>query len=143
MSEIVKVIIKSESGYCSYSDAYTDKVIIENNSISYEYKPMMISEDNPPIKWKYKTSNPAFEKAFDKISAKALKAINSGIDEIYCDIGALTFAVVYSDKTKTEKSFFVSGERFKDLLVSVKSLVPAMEEIPFAIRTYDEDEDWE
>ncbi len=40
MKDIIRIVIKGESGYCSVDDAYNDKITITRDSIRYEYKPM-------------------------------------------------------------------------------------------------------
>lgn len=44
---VIKVEIRSTSGFCSYEDAYEDKIVITKESIKYTYNPMFISDINP------------------------------------------------------------------------------------------------
>lgn len=140
LKTITKVIIKGGSGYGAYYDAYSDKVTIDENSITYEYKPMVVSDNKQVIKWKYKTSNPSFEKSFERIASSATNILASEDREPCCDIGATIITVIYSDKTKMEKCYFDTPDRFRKLFDKVKKLVPSTEEIPFVIRTYDEED---
>ena len=39
MAKIARVLIKGTSGFCSVYEAYSDKVTVTPDSISYEYKP--------------------------------------------------------------------------------------------------------
>lgn len=58
--DVVKITIKGSYGFFSYDEAYTDKVIITPDSISYEYKPAYKTDVNPKRKWSYKTSSLIF-----------------------------------------------------------------------------------
>ena len=49
MVDIIRIVIKGSSGYCCYDEAYNDKVTITDDSISYEYIPVVESEINPYI----------------------------------------------------------------------------------------------
>lgn len=48
MADIIRIIIKSESGYGPVDEAFTDKVTIDHDSIRYEYRPVMESKINVP-----------------------------------------------------------------------------------------------
>ena len=58
--DVVKIIIKGSYRFFSYDEAYTDKVIITPDSISYEYKPAYETDVNPKRKWPYKTTSLIF-----------------------------------------------------------------------------------
>ena len=62
MADIIRIIIKGESGYGPVDEAYSDKVIIDHDSIRYEYKPVVENKINTPRKWSYMTSSPIFQK---------------------------------------------------------------------------------
>ena len=62
--DVVKITIKGSSGFLSYDETYTDKVIITPDSISYEYKPAYETDVNPKRKWSYKTSSPIFAELY-------------------------------------------------------------------------------
>ena len=51
MADVIRIVIKGESGYGLIEDAYTDKVTIDRESIRYEYKSML--ETNSVRKWSY------------------------------------------------------------------------------------------
>lgn len=66
--EIVRIVIKSESGYGPVDEAYKDKVIITKDSIRYEYTPHLVSKTNPGRKWSYRTTSPIFQQKFDELA---------------------------------------------------------------------------
>ena len=68
MADIIRIIIKGESGYGPVDEAFTDKVTIDLDSIRYEYKPVVESKINVPRKWSYKTSSPIFQKRFKEVA---------------------------------------------------------------------------
>ena len=49
VSRIVKIVIKSTSGFGPIDQAYNDKITITPESISYEYKPYEETDSNPRI----------------------------------------------------------------------------------------------
>ena len=65
-----KIVIKSTSGFCPVDYAYNDKLTITANSIAYEYKPYLESDNSLNVrrKWSYKTTNSIFSSAFEKIA---------------------------------------------------------------------------
>lgn len=69
MADIIGIAIKGGSGYGSVDEAFTNMVNIDNDSIRYEYKPVVESEINIPRKWPYKTSSPIFQKPFRETEA--------------------------------------------------------------------------
>ena len=51
-----KIVIKSTSGFCPVDYAYNDKLTITANSIAYEYKPYLESDNSLNVcrQWSYK-----------------------------------------------------------------------------------------
>ncbi len=146
MKHIVKIVIKGASGYCSAYEAYNDKVTITPASISYEYKPMYESEINPCRKWSYKTNSSIFKIIYDKVADMLPSIIEIGIEEFCTDIGGIEFNITYSDKTKFKEIYWVPGDRFKELFVIIKRMVPETEYTPAVLLTsedYDDEEDEE
>ena len=142
MKKIKRIVIRGESGYGSSDDAFSDKVTLNEDSIKYEYIPMIPSEFNMSKKWSYRTNNPLFKKYFDEIC----KMLPSALDlnpEMYCtDIGAIKFTITYEDNTKESKVFIIGSDEFADLFRPIKRLVPDFEEIPVTLMTeedYEED----
>ncbi len=133
--DIIRITIKSESGYCSAEDAYNDKVTITRGSIQYEYKPLYASEMNTAQNWSYKTSNPDFQKRFDELVVLIPAALKRQDDPFVTDIGAITFLVTYADKTKKERTFFLLGDEFRDLFFIIRQMVPSCECIPMVLQT--------
>lgn len=138
MKPIIKIVIKSTSGYCSAEKAYNDKISIEKNAISYEYKPMFESEQNSFRKWSYRTTNPIFQTFYSKLVSVIPSIFEREIDVIYTDIGFIEFVVTYSDKTKIKDKFWVSGDEFKECFEIIRQMVPACEFVPTVLWT-DED----
>ncbi len=54
LNEMGMELLVKESGYGPIDEAYTDKVIIDRESIRYQYKPM--TESNSVRKWSYRTN---------------------------------------------------------------------------------------
>lgn len=135
MAEIIRIIIKGESGYGPVDEAYSDKVTIERDSIRYEYKPVVESEINPPRRWSYKTTSPIYQKRFRE-AATAVEAILSWEEEPFVtDLGVTTFTLTYADKTKATRDFILPGDDFKECFAIIKQMVPGCEYVPAVLLT--------
>jgi hypothetical protein len=138
-NEIVKIVIKSSSGYFS-DKRYDDKVTLTENTFSYEYKPKEEEpEIIPSIKWSYKTTSELFKSQFKRIAELTVWTLDN-IDIDCFDAGSIEFIVTYADKTKKEKYYISSGDSFKDLFKEIKAICPS-KEIPEALRTGEDYED--
>ncbi len=142
MKDIIRITIKSESGYCCVEEVYSDKITITKDSIRYEYNPMIESEKNVHRKWSYKTTSPIFQKLF-KEAALTVEPILSWEEMLSVeDSGSTTFSVTYADKTKKTRDFFLSGDEFKECFSIIKQMVPGCEYVPAVLLTsedYEED----
>jgi len=89
MSDIIKITIKSGSGYGLVDDAYDDKLVVTSSSISYEYKPhpMSNSETNIYRKWSYKTTSPLFSAIFRRVAEMTPRFLYIDEDLFCTDIG--------------------------------------------------------
>ena len=135
VKNIVRIVIKGESGYCCAEEAYNDKVTITKDSIRYEYKPFFASEMNIARNWLYKTTGPVFQKLFDDLTILIPKAMTMDEELDVTDIGATTFVITYSDKTKAQKTYYLSGDDFKDVFSIIKQMVPGCEYTPAVLLT--------
>ena len=95
MADIIRIIIKGESGYGPVDEAFTDKVTIDLDSIRYEYKPVVESKINVPRKWSYKTCSPIFQKRFKEVADSVETILHWEEKPFVTDIGVTTFAVTY------------------------------------------------
>lgn len=138
---VIKVEIRSTSGFCSYEDAYEDKIVITKESIKYTYNPMFISDINPVKKWSFKTNNEVFNVLFDRISKDVIDIIYRELDYMCEDIGAITFIVTYDDKSKDKRDFFVPGDEFKECFANIRVMVPKCENVLPVLLTEDDYED--
>lgn len=67
MKDIIQIIIESSSGFGPVQDAFTDKLILTEDSISYEYNPEIETRFNPKIKWSYKIDKLFFKAQYERI----------------------------------------------------------------------------
>ena len=90
-----KIVIKSTSGFCPVDYAYNDKLTITANSIAYEYKPYLESDNSLNVhrKWSYKTTNSIFSSAFEKIAVAVDEILSRDQEAMYCDSGNIDFIV--------------------------------------------------
>ena len=134
MTEIVKITIKGCSGYCSYDDAYDDKLVLTPTSISYDYVPLQESELNYAQKWSYKTNNRFFRDTFEQV-ASMMPDILSADDTFLCtDVGMVDFTVTYTDKTKKHIRYWCDGNHFSKCFSIIKKLVPNGEATPEVLK---------
>ena len=135
MADIIRIIIKGESGYGPVDEAFTDKVTIDLDSIRYEYKPVVESKINVPRKWSYKTSSPIFQKRFKEVADSVETILHWEEKPFVTDIGVTTFVVIYADKTKSTREFFLPGDDFKECFTIIKQMVPGCEYVPAVLLT--------
>lgn len=92
-----KIVIKSTSGFCPVEYAYNDKLTITANSIAYEYKPYLESDNSLNVrrKWSYKTTNSIFSLVFEKIAVAVDEILSRDQEAMYCDCGNIDFIVTY------------------------------------------------
>lgn len=140
MKDIMKIVIKGESGYGPADEAYKDKVSIEQKGISYEYIPMFASEMNPMRKWSYKTNSPLYGMLYEQLKKSMESVTEPSIERFYTDIGSIEFIITYDDKAKVKKTFWVPGDEFKEVFSIVKQMVPRCEYVPAVLIT---EEDYE
>ena len=141
MNEIKKVTIKGFSGYGPYDEGYEDKVTISQDFISYEYVPNVETETNPKRKWRYSTNSPIFKMAFAKISELIEETLNAEIEGFCTDIGGIEFALMYADKSKKRKHYWLPGDHFSEIIHRVKELIPQTEYTPAVLLTEEDFED--
>ncbi|MBE6035139.1 MAG: hypothetical protein E7222_10650 [Clostridiales bacterium] len=141
--DIVRIVIKGESGYCPVDEAFTDKVTITETSIKYEYKPHPCSnqETNVPRKWSYTTDSPLFKQVFKKVAEMTPKYLYSE-DILYAtDIGATEIIATFEDKHRESVNFFCPSEYFLEYFRMIKEMVPKTEYIPAVLLTSEDYED--
>ena len=132
--DIIRVVIKGSSGYGPVDEAFNDKVTITRASIRYEYTPYLASETNPVRKWSYKTTSPIFQKEFKELTT-LLPEVMTYEDEFVTDVGAITFTITYSDKSREVREFYLPGDDFRDVFAVVKKMVPDCEYVPAVLLT--------
>ena len=134
MTEIVKITIKGCSGYCSYDDAYDDKLVLTPSSISYHYVPLQESELNHTRKWSYKTNSHFFRVAFEKVASMMPDILCAEETFLCTDVGMVDFTVTYSDKTRKHIRYWCTGSHFSKCFSIIKKLVPDGESTPEVLR---------
>lgn len=143
--DIVKITIRGASGYGPVDEAYEDKIVLTDSSISYEYKPHPMSDTDTNIyrKWSYKTTSPVFKQVFKEIAAMTPGVLYSADIVFVTDIGPTEFTVTFGDKHREKANFFCPSEYFHEYFRLIKKLVPEMEYTPALLLTsddYDEEE---
>ena len=135
MAEIIQVNIRSESGFCSYDEAYKDKLVIKKNSIKYKYDPVVVTETNPVREWSYKTNSSIYSKIFIDISNEVNIILDTVKDLRCCDGSMLSFEIIFDDKTKKKQAYWGSIHNFDPCLKMIQKLVPNSEYIPICLLT--------
>lgn len=133
--KIARILIKGTSGFCSVYQAYSDKLTVTPDSISYEYKPYRESDAHRPFKWSYRTINPTFRELFGRVAEKVAAILVQDEDGFATDVGPTTFVVTYDDKTRFQKEFFGPDDRFTECFGLLQEMVPSLETVPKVIMT--------
>ena len=127
MADIIRIAIKTTSGYCCIDDAYTDKMILCKDSIRYRYLPVRESETNATRTWSYKSTNPVFQKLFTDACAVVEEILAREEESFVFDAGTITFRVTFADKTVKVREFFQTTDDFKVLYDIINQMVPECE----------------
>lgn len=143
MSAIAKIVIKGCSGYGPYEAAYEDKLTLTTASIAYEYKPLYVSEENPVRKWSYRTTSQEFGMLFSRIAEFMPSVLEPQIEAHCCDVGMIDFTITYEDKSKKRKTYWCTGDEFREVFMLIKMLVPSVEQTPEVIMVCDDYDDLE
>jgi len=142
-NNIIKIVIKGASGYGPGDEAYEDKIILTDSSISYEYKPneMAHSETNVYRKWSYKTTSPLFKQIFEEVVAKTPYFLYNDEKLFATDIGPTEIIATFEDKHKESVNYFCPSEFFREYFKLIKVLVPETEYTPAVLLTDDDFEE--
>ena len=129
--------------YSFMLNAYSDKLTITANSIAYEYKPYLKSDNSFNVyrKWSYKTTNSTLGLAFEKIAVAVDEILSRDQEAMYCDCGTIDFIVTYEDGNKVVREFGVPADEFAECFKIVREIIPVSEEIPEAIRISEDCDD--
>jgi hypothetical protein len=141
MKDIIRIVVKGSSGYGPADEAFKDKITVEQDRITYEYKPIFESELNQTRKWSYKTTSPVFHEQFKRISKMMSEIIENPINELCTDIGGIEFMVTFADKTKFHENYWVPGDHFVSLFRALKVMVPECEYTPAVLLTSEDYKD--
>lgn len=138
MKKITRVSLKGFSGYGPFDEGYEDKITLTQDYISYEYSPNVESEINPKRKWRYSTNSPVFKINFERIVKKIEEIVQSETDAFCTDIGGIEFSLLYDDKSRIKKHYWLPGDYFQETIKLVRELVPSAEYMP-AVLLLEED----
>lgn len=131
--EIIKVIIKGESGFGPVDTAYKDRLEITKNAISYEFCPGKENNTDVLHRWSYKTDSLVFARIFEEIVEMLPRYLDSDEKLMCSDMGSTTITVVYEDKTRRTESYYCPTGFFRDLYLKIRLLIPYTEPIPNVI----------
>ena len=143
MKGIIRIVIKSASGYGPISEAYEDKLVITPSSISYEYKPYSqeASEYNIYKKWSYKTTSPVFEEIYRNVAKMTPYFLYNDEVLFVTDIGPTTITATFEDKHRETVNYYCPSDFFADYFKTIRQMVPSCESIPTVLLTSDDFED--
>lgn len=125
-SKVTKITIKTHSGYGPAEFAYSAKMVLTNDSVSYEHKPIIETENNPMLKWSYKTTQESYAGLFLKIGNMAESYFSKRIDYCVMDVGVTSISIVYEDGKRRSKSFDCFESEFEELFSLLNQLAPEL-----------------
>ena len=115
------------------------KLTLTPTSISYEYKPYLESETNPPRKWSHRTNSPLFKVGFERVVTTMPSVLEP--EEVWecTDVGMMDFTVTYDDKSRKHIRYWCTPSAFPECCAAVRDLVPFTEMTPEVVRSHDDD----
>lgn len=147
-NQVVKITIKSTSGFCSVAEAYEDKLTITRDKITYHYLPEVMRRpfrncdealrtvENPEIKWTMNYGLECLHNDFEKIAELAMIKLKEADSSHCCDIGMTEIEVEFIDNSKLKKQFFQPADYFYDLFKCIQTLLASEAfKMPVVIRT--------
>lgn len=136
---LIKITIKGASGWCPCDLAYSDKLTIKQDGITYERKPVEENENNPYVKWSYKTNSAKYKDVFHMLGEQ-IPQFQDIEDMFVTDVTPNQIKFFFEDKVLTFDTYFYDGvEKFVEL---VRLMIPETEDIPYCLHcAADDDED--
>ena len=135
---LIKITIKGASGWGPVDLAYDDKLTIKPDEISYERKPAEESDENPHVKWSYKTNSAYFQNMFGILGDQVSEFEKLEDEVVVTDINPNQVKFFFEDEVLTFTTYFYDGvEHFVDM---VKLMVPGTEDIPYCLPSAEDDD---
>lgn len=135
MAKIRSIIIIGYSGYGIADEAYDDLVQVTEDSISYDYQPLIPSEINPVRKWTYQTNSPIFAMRYDAMVSQLPGLIQRELVEECCDCGGIEVILQYDDQSVYRDQGWSGSEKYTEFFHLIRALVPACEYVPAVLLT--------
>ena len=127
-NEIIKLTIKTTSGYGRVDQSYSTRIILTPHSISYRYMPYKAEDESY---FTYKTNSKIFQEYYDQVCLVVVQnMIRDDLKDV-CDAGMIQFVLTYQSKTKIKKEFFVPMDEFEGLMDLLIQMCPKVENIQF------------
>lgn len=133
MKEIDKLVIRSLSGYCPVEMAYEDKLTVEKDSISYQYKPVVETENNPQRKWRYTSNSPEFLRLFYEMAAQLPFVMELSNTLETKDAGNIHLYVTFTDRSKWSRESWMPIDCYQKCFSYIRKMIPTAEMMPPAL----------
>lgn len=130
MKEIDKLVIRSVSGYCPVEMAYEDKLTIEKDSISYQYKPVVETEMNPSRKWRLNTNSPEFRRLFYEMTVEVPAIMELSATLETRDVGNINLYITFIDGSKWSREYWMPSDCYEKLFSCIRCMIPSSEMMP-------------
>lgn len=136
MPAIKRILIKGTSGYVPVDKAYKDKITIERSGIRYDFNPFEPTESNMPIRWSYRTTNPAFGELFDSLAQLMPGILNTPVCLFEDDATTIELSVTYDDGSRVKQEFWAPTDDIQECFAIVRRMLPTLEEVPCTLRVF-------
>ena len=123
-------MIKGISGFGLTDEAYTEKIAITSEAISYIYNPEVESDFNSKRKWSYKTTSEYFKMVYSELVNEILAIIDGQLSCDGRDGTGIELIVTYADKTEFKELYWCADELFENVFIVLSKLIPEIEEKP-------------
>ena len=91
-------------------------------------------ESNMPLRWSYRTTNPAFGELFDSLAQLMPGILNNPVYLFADDATTIEFSVTYDDKSRVKQEFWVPMDDIQECFAIVRRMLPTLEEVPRILR---------
>lgn len=122
MKQVEKITFRTQMGHRYIADPYFDKVVITDHNFHYEVKPRDGLGEKKPISWTAKSFNPEYTILFNQLSEMAKAKYESAKDFEVWDEDRITLVIVFSNKTRIERTFYVPISDFEPCFRIVRQM---------------------
>lgn len=130
--EIIRIVIKSESGYVPMEQAYSEKLTLTESSIKYVYKQASsnTASENRSRKWSYSTDSDLFKKIYKQVAEMTLKYLKRDDLDFIMDVSPIEVIATFDDRHRESITLYCTCDDLLEYFDLIKKMIPKIEELP-------------